>query len=451
MMFSSQKLSALFLVVIISVFYSCTSGENAETTNVSDSYPADHTVEVVESEDGWRLMVDGEPFMVNGMNWDYFPPGTNYEYVIWEESDEFIKEALAYEMQFLVDMGVNALRIYTGITPRWIEYIYDEFGIYTMLNHSFGRYGMMLDGEWVGDTDYADPRVREILLSEVREMAEEFKGTRGLLLYLLGNENNYGLFWSGAETEDMPDSEFDELTEERARAMYRLFNDGTLAMKEIDDTRPISMANGDLLFMDQIVEEMPDIDIFGINVYRGISFTDMYDRVKEEYGKPVLLTELGADAFNAKEQREDQYCQAYYKHGNWKEIYMYAAGMGLAGNSIGGFTFQFSDGWWKYGQTEYLDVHNTEASWANAGYQCDYVEGENNMNEEWFGIMAKGMTDEDGFYELFPRAAYFMLKEAHRFDPYADDATLEGLEHHFEQISLDEAVERAKRENGGAE
>jgi hypothetical protein len=29
-----------------------------------------------------------------------------------------------------------------------------------------------------------------------------------------------------------------------------------------------------------------------------------------------------------------------------------AAGLGKAGNSIGGFTFQFSDGWWKYGQTK---------------------------------------------------------------------------------------------------
>ena len=28
-------------------------------------------------------------------------------------------------------------------------------------------------------------------------MAEDYKNTPGLLMYLLGNENNYGLFWQG--------------------------------------------------------------------------------------------------------------------------------------------------------------------------------------------------------------------------------------------------------------
>jgi len=409
----------------------------------------DHRIYVQESNEGWELMVKDEPFMVNGMNWDYFPIGTNYEFIIWEQSDEFIKEALEYEMTLLQEMGVNSIRVYTGIQRRWIEYIYDNYGIYTMLNHSFGRYGLMLDGEWVANTDYSDSRVIELLMSEVTELAQEYKGTRGLLLYLLGNENNYGLFWTGAETEDIPD--MDEESAIRARHMYSLFNEAAVAMKEIDPDRPIAIANGDLMFLDIISEELTDIDIFGSNVYRGISFTDLYDRVKNVYGKPVLLTEFGADAYNAKTDEEDQICQAYYKRGNWKEIYRYAAGMGNAGNSIGGFTFQFSDGWWKYGQTEDLDLHNTEATWANAAYQCDFVEGENNMNEEWFGIMAKGPTQESGHFELYPRAAYYVIKEAHKFDPYAEDATPAKLIQYFDSISLTEACERAVncREDAG--
>jgi hypothetical protein len=147
-------------------------------------------VEVWENQDGWMLMTDGEPFMVNDMNWDYYPIDTNYEYSIWEESTELIRDALTYEMGHLQNIGVNAIHVYTGIPREWIEYIHDNFGIYTMLNHSFGRYGLELDGEWVGNTEYSDPRVIELLL-------DEYKGTRGLLLYLLGNENNYGLFWDG--------------------------------------------------------------------------------------------------------------------------------------------------------------------------------------------------------------------------------------------------------------
>ena len=380
--------------------------------------------------------------MVNGMNWDYFPIGTNYDYNFWGQPDSFIKNALDYEMGLLQNMGVNAIRVYTGITPRWVEYIYDNYGIYTMLNHSFGRYGVMLEDGWMANTEYSDPRVQELLISEVTAMVEEFRGTRGLLLYLLGNENNYGLFWGGAETEDIPIE--DRNSTIRATAMYQLFNEGALAMKAIDQDRPIAMANGDLLFMDLVVRYAPDIDIFGANVYRGETFTDLYDRVAAEYGKPVLLTEFGSDAFNARTNQEDQLMQAYYKHRNWLDIYQNAAGMGRADNSIGGFTFQWSDGWWKLGQTEDLDVHNTGASWANGGYPIDFVAGQNNMNEEWFGIMAKGPTDAAGHFELFPRAAYYVLKRAHQLDVYAPGTTLESVTQYFEDINIMDAVLQAR-------
>ena len=105
--------------------------------------------------------------------------------------------------------------------------------------------------------------------------------------------------------------------------------------------------NGDLLFLDIIAEECKEVDILGINVYRGISFTNLFDRVKNELGKPVLLTEFGADAFNAITMEEAQQEQALYNVSNWKEIYENAAGIGKAGNALGVFTFQFSDGWWK--------------------------------------------------------------------------------------------------------
>ncbi|MFY7651413.1 MAG: hypothetical protein ACOVQE_01870, partial [Chitinophagaceae bacterium] len=127
---------------------------------------------------------------------------------------------------------------------------------------------------------------------------------------------------------------------------------------------------------------------------------------------------------------------------NWKEIYQNAAGMGGNNNSIGGFTFQFSDGWWKTGQTTNLDIHDATASWSNGGYQNDYVPGENNMNEEWFGICAKGKTNEKGTYQLYPRAAYYALKDVHRFDPYYNAPV--NLQKAFDDIQIMDAVLRAR-------
>ncbi len=405
-------------------------------------------VSVVKGSDGMKLVVNGDDFMINGMNWDYFPIGTNFSYSLWNQPDDIIKAALDIEMSMLQNMGVNVIRQYTGVQPRWIRYIYERYGIYTMLNHSFGRYGLTIDGTWMANTEYADPRVRELLLAEVTTMVEEYRNTPGLIMYLLGNENNYGLFWGGAETEDIPIE--DRRSTVRARAMYQLFNEATLAMKRIDTSHPVAMCNGDLLFIEIIAEECRDVDIFGTNVYRGISFGDAFQRVSDELQMPILFTEFGADAFNAIENEEDQLSQAYYMVGNWKEIYDNAAGLGKAGNSIGGFTFQFSDGWWKFGQTKNLDVHDNNASWANGGYDSDFEEGENNMNEEWFGICAKGPTNPRGLYDLFPRAAYYALKEVHQFDPYANGIVLESVNNHFSTIDLTEAVLQARGDKAAA-
>jgi hypothetical protein len=393
-----------------------------------------NTVKVDSRADGFRLMVDGREMMVNGMNWDYFPIGTNYSYSLWNQPDDFIKKALDDEMSLLRAMGVNAIRVYVGIPKKWIEYIYREYGIYTMLNHSFGRYGLTLDGAWLPNTDYSDPRVIELLLSETKALAEDYKNTPGLLMYLLGNENNYGLFWEGAETEDIPVQ--DRKSTQKANHLYKLFNQATKQMKSADNSHPVAICNGDLLFIDIIARECKDVDIYGTNMYRGVSFTDAFDRVKAEYNKPLLFTEFGADAYNDVAMQEDQAAQAKYLVSNWKEIYENAAGLGRAGNSIGGFTFQFSDGWWKTGQTLNLSVHDAAASWSNGGYLHDYVPGENNMSEEWFGICAKGPTDAMGHYALYPRAAYYALRDVHRFNPYGGMKTAQDVSNMASAISL---------------
>ncbi|MFT4804599.1 MAG: hypothetical protein ACI848_000299 [Roseivirga sp.] len=403
-------------------------------------------VSVLKNDDGMKLVVNGEDFMINGMNWGYVPIGTNYNYSLWKQSDDVIKGALDAEMSLLKNMGVNAIRQYTGIQPEWITYIYENYGIYTMLNHSFGRYGLTIDSAWVPVTDYRDPKTQELLMNEVTKLAEEYKGTPGLLLFLLGNENNYGLFWAGAETEDFPDDKEIEkaMGELRGRPMYKLMNEAAIKMKDINSSLPIAICNGDMLFADIVAEECKDVDIYGTNMYRGRSFGDAFERVKKELDMPIMFTEFGADAFNALSNQEDQKMQSFFMVENWKEIYQNAAGLGKAGNSIGGFTFQFSDGWWKLGQTENLDVHDSGASWSNGGYYLDTENGSNNMNEEWFGICAKGPNNERGLYTLYPRAAYYSLKEAHQLNPYEQGVDADFITNHFSNINLMDGVLRAR-------
>lgn len=407
-------------------------------------------VEIIEKINGFEFLIDGEPTIINGINWDYVPIGNNVlDTKFWQKSDEIIKAGLDEEMYFWQNMGVNAIRTYVGgIPPKWVTYIYENFGIYTMMNHQFGAYGVNVNGVWNPKTDYSNPVVQKHLIDSSLEMVKTYKDTPGLLLFMLGNENNYHLTWDGAETDaGVIINDDDKIKRAQARAMYKLFNDATLAIKKIDASHPIGICNGDLLYLDLITEECSDIDVFGTNMYRGVSFYDAFDKVKKTFNKPILFTEFGSDAFNAKDNKEDQFMQAYYVINNWKEIYSNVKGLGRAQNSIGGFTFQSSDGWFKAGFDKRINakIHDTISSWSSNGYDLDQQnKGDKNMNEEWFGIAAKGQTDNNGLYKLYPRAVYYALKKVHNINPY--QKSMDSIQYYFKNIDLKEAVKRAKRE-----
>ncbi len=403
-------------------------------------------IRVVSDAAGWRLQVDGRDFMIFGMNWDYIPINENYLYSLWNQPDDVIEAALAREMPLLKAMGVNAIRQYVGIPPRWVRYIYEEYGIYTVLNHPMARYGFTLDGVWIPQVDYSNPRLRAAVTAEIVALVDEFRGTPGLLMWLLGNENNYGLSWTSFEIEALPEGERDAA---RARHLYSLFGQVIRAVKARDPNRPVAIANGDAQYLDIIAEECEELDIFGTNVYRGISARDLFQVVRDKLGVPVMFTEFGADAWNAREMREDQAAQARYLLGQWQEIYEQSSGKGRVGNAIGGFVFQWSDGWWKFGQDYRLDIHDTNATWPNAAYPHDFVEGENNMNEEWWGIVAKGSPDDRGLFELYPRAAYYALRRAFQLDPYAPETDLAAIQAHFAAIDLASVALEARADLAG--
>lgn len=430
--FRQNRLSALIWALVL-LTIPCSWIVSAEAADLPANRPDSlQEIKVVTDRAGSRLQVDGKDFMVFGMNWGYMPIGENYTYDFWGHDDEFIKAGLAREMSLLKAMGCNAIRHYVGMPPRWVQYVYETYGIYTIINHPIGRYGLTLDGVWLPNTDYSDPRVRAALKKEMADLVEEFQGTPGLLMWLLGNENNYGLTWSSFEIENLPEGERHTA---RAQHLYSLFGEIIRETKAADPHRPVAMANGDLQYIDIIAQECQGLDVMGSNVYRGSSARDFFQVIQDKMGIPALFTEFGADAFHAADMREDQQTQAYYLLEQWREIYEQSAGKGRVGNAIGGLIFQWSDGWWKYKQTERLDIHDTNASWANNAYPEDLRPGENNMNEEWWGITAKGYNDARGLYEVYPRAAYYALSDAFKLDPYAPDTDIDRIRAHFNRIS----------------
>ena len=106
--------------------------------------------------------------MINGMNWDNIPIATNaVSAEFWKKSDDIIKAGLDAEMSLLKNMNVNVIRQYSGVPAKRIKYIYEKYGIYTMLNHSFGRYGLTINGVWNPITEYEDKEVRKLMYQQL--------------------------------------------------------------------------------------------------------------------------------------------------------------------------------------------------------------------------------------------------------------------------------------------
>ena len=401
-----KSMNKVFSILAIMLVFSVPQAGFAQGADV---------VTTQKDESGWKLKVNGKDFYVKGVVWGYSPRNANYSYNLWNESDDFIRKVLDYEFGLMKKAGVNANRSFTTIPPEWVTYIYREHGIMSVINPLMGRYGYTIGGKWVANTDYSDPLTRATLKKDMLEIVNQYKDVPGVLMFAFGNESNYGLSWSSFEIENLP---VGEQNTAKARHLYSLFNEVMSEGKKIAPNHPFSIVNGDIQYIDLIRELCTDMDVLGVNAYRGPSFTGLWKDVDEKLDLPVVFFEFGSDAFNARSFEEDQVAQATLLRDQWQEMYNKAAGNGEEGNSIGGFVFEWRDEWWKYLQIERLDIQDTNASWANQAYLFDWAEGKNNMNEEWFGITALGTTNSDGVYEARPRMAYDVLSEIWHMDPY---------------------------------
>ncbi|MBT8086207.1 MAG: hypothetical protein KJN72_13345 [Woeseia sp.] len=372
-------------------------------------------VTTYKDENGWKLQVNGRDHFVKGVVWGYTPRGENYTYNLFGQSDDFIRKVLDYEFGLMKEAGVNTVRSFTMVPPRWVTYIYREHGIMSVINPLMGRYGYNVGGKWIPFTDYSDELTRATLKKDMLELVNDYKDVPGVIMFAFGNESNYGLSWSSFEIENLP---VGEQNTAKARFLYSLFNEVMQAGKRIAPNQPFSIVNGDVQYIDLIAELCPSLDILGVNAYRGPGFTDMWKEVDEKLDLPIVFFEFGSDAFNARDYQEDQVAQATILRDQWREMYNKAYGNGEEGNAIGGFVFEWRDEWWKYLQIENLDIQDNVASWSNQAYLFDWAEGKNNMNEEWFGITALGTANADGVATARPRMAYDVLAEIWKLDPY---------------------------------
>ena len=412
-MTSHRSLGRLSLACLIAI----AGCSRAQPTAVQDGSTrvAAGAVEPVTLErdaDGWRLLVEGEPFFVRGVNWRYTPVGLKYDFNAWTGLPREVCERLVDEDAALMKAaGINTIRLIdeTGDADFVVRRFHDKHGIRTILNHFAGRYGTTVDGEWVSPVNYADPATREAILASARVAIEHYRDVPGVIAYAFGNEGNYGLEWEDAAVAQLP---VGERQAAKARHLYTLLNEVAKQAKAIDPERPTLIVNGDLQYLDLIDELCGDVDILGVNAYRGKGFGDLWERAAS-IGKPALLIEFGADVYDVIAGRENEAAQAEWIGAQLDDLGRNAhPSLGgsedpaVPGSALGGTLFQWVDEWWKLQNAlGGDDVHDTAATWFNGGYADATVDRTNNMHEEWWGLCRLGEAKVDGLHPREPRRA----------------------------------------------
>ena len=400
-------------------------------------------IELIKYENGhWQLLRKGKPFLIKAVA--YMPNkvglspdnGTLDVHKDWMLADynnngkidgpleAFVdmnfnnmkdnNEETKGDFAIMKDMGVNTLRLYHhAYNKELLREGHEKYGFMFLIGDYLGMYAIGSGAEWYKGTDYTDAKHRKNMLESVKKMVLEFKDEPYVLMWVLGNENNYGEIGIPGE---VPGTGC--MAKSQPEAYYEFVNEAAKMIKEIDPNHLVAICNGDLLFLNTFTSRCPEIDVFGANSYRGKKGfgKSFWRNVKEVSGKPAFITEYGCPAFALGFMPEEgEELQEEYLVSCWLDIYYNTAGLG-EGNALGGVLFEWVDEWWKAGPPPEFDPALQEAEGYDfktelrlpGNYPGPFPDGW--LHEEWLGITTQGDGSKSPFLRQL-RPAYFSYKK----------------------------------------
>jgi hypothetical protein len=286
---------------------------------------------------GRQVIVDGQPFRLRGVCWNPVPKGKTHPAGL-----DFAGLA-TIDVPLMSAAHVNAVRTYEPILdPKVLDALW---AAKIRVLNSVYPYG--------GDA-----------ASVVTARVNAVKAHPAILMWLIGNEWNY----NGLYVDLAP-----------AAAQARL-NEVARLVRAADTSHPIATVYGEVPAK-AVVDAMPDIDVWGINAYRGLSFGDLFTRWRTTSGKPMFLAEFGADSYNATRGAYDPDSQAQATEALIREIFAQASDSVPDGVALGGSIFEWADEWWKDASGS-ASVHEVGGVAPGGGPFPDQT-----FNEEWWGIV----------------------------------------------------------------
>ncbi|MBF0384645.1 MAG: hypothetical protein HQL27_02115 [Candidatus Omnitrophica bacterium] len=302
--------------------------------------------------------------------------------------------------------GVNPIKVIAGF---WIQAEYPWCNV----NHIVWNIPDYLNNQ---SPNYVSSR--QAIIEDFKAYVNTFKNHNAILFWALGNENNLSI-----PTEYNGRKDF-------LMAWYSLVNQLAFEAHKAEcptypnncyDYHPVAVVNGDITSIGvpaygSTDSQMPDLDIWGTNIYYGISFGQVFNDFASKTSKPLWISEFGTDAYftvdpqNPQNGYEDQSTQAAWVGRLWDEV--------VRNNNvcIGASVMEYSDEWWKTRNWEYNDDHDfggfgpIDTDCPRDGVPDWYPpSADNYFNEEWWGIMSIADNGSNPDF-VYPRQVYSSLQ-----------------------------------------
>jgi len=292
-----------------------------------------------------QILLDGKPYFIRGICYHPVPKG----------SDKRSFNNLTEDLALMTEAGINTIRVYTPITESSILDEINEAGIKVIVGFGYNQ-----DGHY------------DILSGTFIDYINTYKTHNAILFWELGNEYNYHPEWFGDDIKNW----------------YLALNEAANQIHLNDSHHPVATAHGEL--PDSLsLAICPNIDIWGMNVYRWDKPASIFEEWKEKSSKPMYLSEAGADSYMTisapgYQQGENEKAQADAVSNILDEVLKnqeICAGVAL---------FAFVDEFWKAGNNNQQD----EGGWAPKSSGVPY---DGTPNEEYWGIVDIERNKKEAF------------------------------------------------------
>lgn len=306
---------------------------------------------------GRQLIVDNTP---------YFMKGVCYHPVLRGETERNFS-TIDQDLELISEAGINTIRVYAPIDDMEVLDKIDAAGLKLIVSFGYNQNG-----------------VYDILSGTFLDYIMKYKDHNSILIWELGNEYNYHPEWFGGDIQNW----------------YNALSQATDQIHDIDPNHPVATAHGDMPDK-QALASNPNIDIWGLNVYRWDQPQSVFKEWQTVSDKPVYLSEAGADSYMkiskaGFKQGENQRAQAV---ANAKII---DAVLDRSDVASGIFIFSFTDGLWKAGNPDQQDI----GGWAPNSSGVPY---DGTPNEEYWGIVDINRNKKETFEVIKERFVNFSL------------------------------------------